>query len=105
MWEHGHKVKGGFRCKYCREEKSGGGATRPKEHLAHRGSDVKDCPSVPLEVKTFFIEQLDKNKAKAKARARERLLRDQAARASYDDLEQEGASGHDEDAKLQADLR
>jgi len=37
-----------------REPKAGGGATRLKEHLAHRGNDVKDCPSVPKEVKAFF---------------------------------------------------
>ena len=50
------KGRGGFKCKYCREEKGGGGATRFKEHLAHRGKDVKDCPSVPTEVKEFFRE-------------------------------------------------
>ena len=67
VWEHGQKVGGGFKCKYCREEKGGGGATRFKEHLAHRGKDVKDCPSVPTEVKQFFSEQLDRNKVRAKA--------------------------------------
>ncbi|WVZ81716.1 hypothetical protein U9M48_029060 [Paspalum notatum var. saurae] len=70
MWEHGHMVKGGFRCKYCWEKKSGGGATRFKEHLVHRGSNMKDCPSVPPDVKAFFIEQLDRNKARSVARAR-----------------------------------
>jgi len=80
VWEHGKKIRGGFKCKYCREEKSGRGATRFKERLAHRGKDVKDCPSVPAEVKAFFSEQLDRNKARAKARAREKLLRDQSAR-------------------------
>ena len=104
VWEHGQKVGGGFKCKYCREEKGGGGATRFKEHLAHRGKDVKDCPSVPTEVKEFFREQLDRNKVRAKARARERVLRDQAARGRHTDLEEEGGQGHDEDAELQAAL-
>ena len=56
VWEHGQKYKSGFICKYCRETKSGGGATRFREHLAQWGHDVKDCPSVPQEVKTFFVE-------------------------------------------------
>jgi len=54
VWEHGEKIGSGWKCKYCREPKAGGGATRLKEHLAHRGNDVKDCPSVPKEVKAFF---------------------------------------------------
>ena len=37
VWGHGQKVRGGFKCKYCKEEKGGGGATRFKEHLAHKG--------------------------------------------------------------------
>ncbi|KAJ1285541.1 hypothetical protein BS78_03G287300 [Paspalum vaginatum] len=36
VWEHGQKLGGGFKCKYCKWEKSGGGATRFKEHLAVR---------------------------------------------------------------------
>ena len=84
------RSRGDFKCKYCKEEKDGGGATRFKEHLAHRGENVKDCPSVPTEVKEFFSEQLDRNKVRAKARARERVLRDQAARGRHIDLEEEG---------------
>ena len=83
VWQHGRKVKGGFKCNYCGREKSGGGATRFKQHLAHRGEDVKDCPSVPTEVKEFFREQLDRNNVRAKARARDRVLRDQAARGAH----------------------
>ena len=65
---------------------------------------MKDCPSVPTEVKEFFSEQLDRNNVRAKARARERVLRDQAARGWHIDLEEEGGQGHDEDAELQAAL-
>ncbi|WVZ54485.1 hypothetical protein U9M48_005272, partial [Paspalum notatum var. saurae] len=110
VWEHGQKYKSGFVCKYCRQQRSGGGATRFKEHLAHQGNDAKDCPSVPAEVKKFFIEQLDKNKERARARARDKLLRDAAARASHIDLDPEEEEGHgqgqfDEDAAMQAALR
>ncbi|WVZ68116.1 hypothetical protein U9M48_017097 [Paspalum notatum var. saurae] len=108
VWEHGQKYKGGFIYKYCRETKSGGGATRFKKHLAQRGHDVKDRPSVPPEVKTFFIEQLNRNKARASVRAREKLLRDAAARAPHIDLdpkEEVGQGQYDEDAVLQATLR
>ena len=93
VWQHGRKVKGGFKCNYCGREKSGGGATRFKQHLAHRGCDVADCPSVPPDVKAYFIEQLERNKDKARERARQKLLRDAAARSSNVDAEQLGARG------------
>lgn len=86
-------------------EKSGGGATRFKQHLAHRGSDVADCPSVPPDVKAYFIEQLERNKDKARERARQKLLRDAAARSSNVDAEQLGGEGYDEDEELQEALR
>jgi hypothetical protein len=35
-----------------------------KNYLAHRGKDVKNCPSVPLEVKSLFAGELDKTKEK-----------------------------------------
>lgn len=44
------RVSGGHN--YCRETKSGGGSTRLKKHLTHRGKDVKKCPYVPQDVKT-----------------------------------------------------
>jgi hypothetical protein len=34
VWEHEEKIGSDFRCKYCREDKSGGNATCLKEHLA-----------------------------------------------------------------------
>jgi len=105
VWQHGRKVKGGFKCNYCGREKSGGGATRFKQHLAHRGSDVADCPSVPPDVKAYFIEQLERNKDKARERARQKLLRDAAARSSNVDAEQLGGEGYDEDEELQEALR
>ncbi|WVZ78970.1 hypothetical protein U9M48_026605 [Paspalum notatum var. saurae] len=108
VWEHGEKYKGGFRCKYCKEPKSGGGATRFKEHLAQRGHDLTDRPSVPPEVKTFFSQQLDRNKDRARERARHKLLRDAAARALVVDQEEEERArgrGYDEDAELQDALR
>jgi len=54
VWQHSRKVGSGFKCNYCGREKGGGGATRFKQHLAHRGSDVADCPSVPPDVKAYF---------------------------------------------------
>jgi hypothetical protein len=54
----------GFRCKYCYEAKSGGDATSLKEHLAHREKDVKNSPSVPHDVKTYFATELDNTKQK-----------------------------------------
>ncbi|KAJ1262394.1 hypothetical protein BS78_09G104400 [Paspalum vaginatum] len=102
VWEHGRKVKGGFKYMYCSEEKSGGRATRFKEHLAHRGTDAKDRPSVPPDIKKFFIEQLDRNRDRKRERDREGLRRDAATRASYVDLEQEGRN---EEEEIEAAIR
>jgi hypothetical protein len=64
VWEHGEKIDSGFRCKYCHEEKIGGGATRFNKHLPHSGKDVKNCPSISPEVKKLFAGELDKTKEK-----------------------------------------
>lgn len=50
--------------------KSGGDATRLKEHLAHQGKDVKNCPFVPPEINTFLDGELDKTKGKKRQRIR-----------------------------------
>jgi hypothetical protein len=77
---HREKVGAGFKCKYCRETKSGGGGTRLKEHLAHRGKNVKKCPSVPLGIKAYFQLDIDKTKEKKRSRFRQQLRADEAAR-------------------------
>ncbi|ONM27704.1 hypothetical protein ZEAMMB73_Zm00001d007834 [Zea mays] len=64
VWLHGEKVGVGFKCKYCRETKSGGGGTRLKEHLTHRGKNVKKCLSVPPDIKTYFQLDIDKTEEK-----------------------------------------
>jgi hypothetical protein len=70
VWEHGEKIGTGFKCKYCRVEKSGGGATRLKDHLVHQGKNVRYSPNVPKEVKEYFGLQIDNNKQRTKARYR-----------------------------------
>ena len=105
VWEHGEKRGAGFKCKYCGTSKSGGGATRFKDHLAHRGHDVIDCPSVPPAVKNFFISELDKIKAKKYERQQDRRRRDAAARSTqYVDLEGEEEE-EEQDDELQQALR
>ena len=99
VWEHGEKIGIGFKCKYCRVEKGGGGATRLKEHLAYRGKNVRYCPNVPKEVKEYFGLQIDNNKQRTKARHRRKLREDEAARTEYVDLETEN-DDHDLEAAL-----
>jgi hypothetical protein len=41
--ENGEKIDTSFKCKYCRETKSGGSGTRLKDHLAHRSASVLDA--------------------------------------------------------------
>ena len=43
VWEHGQKVGGGFKCKYCREEKGGGGATRSRHFKSETGRYIYEC--------------------------------------------------------------
>ncbi|XP_039786196.1 uncharacterized protein LOC120652440 [Panicum virgatum] len=105
VWEHGETRGAGFKCKYCGTSKSGGGATRFKDHLAHRGHDVIDCPSVPPAVKNFFISELDMIKAKKYERQQDRRRRDAAARSTqYVDLEG-GEEEEEQDDELQQALR
>ena len=101
VWEHGVNTHPGFQCKYCKSTKKGGGATRLKEHLAGRGSNVVACSSVPPDVRDYYRRQLDRTADRKKERVRERLRVEEVAR--------EGNVVHDvdddDDDELQAALR
>ena len=97
VWEHGENIYPGFKCKYCRSTKKGGGATRLKQHLAGRGSSVVACLNVPPDVRDFFSRELDKSEEKRKARITEASKKLAAAAGSPNDSE------HDEE--MQAVLR
>jgi hypothetical protein len=86
---HGEKVGAGFKCKYYRETKSGGGGTRLKEHLTHRGNNVKKCPSVPIDIKAYFRFDINKTKEKKSSRFRQQLRAGEAARTHFGDNEYE----------------
>jgi hypothetical protein len=73
VWQHREKVVKGFKCKYCRETKSGRGGTWLKEHLIHRGKNVKKCPYVPLDIKAYFQLDIDKTKEKKRDRSKQKL--------------------------------
>jgi hypothetical protein len=89
VWLHGEKVGACFKCKYCRETKSGGDGTRLKEHLAHRGKNVKKCPSVPPDIKAYFKLDIDKTKEKKSSRFRQQLRADEEAQTHFGDDEYE----------------
>jgi hypothetical protein len=38
--------------------------TRLKEHLAHRGKNVKKCLPISLDIKAYFQHDIDKSKEK-----------------------------------------
>jgi hypothetical protein len=73
VWMHGEKVGATFKCKYCRETKSGGGDTWLKEHFVHRGKNAKKCPFIPPDIKTYFQLDIDKTKEKKSSRFRQQL--------------------------------
>jgi hypothetical protein len=85
VWLHGEKVSACFKCKYCRETNSGGVGTRLKEHLVHRGKNVKKCSSIRLDIKTYFQLDIDKIKEKKRTRFRQQLRADKVARTHLGD--------------------
>jgi hypothetical protein len=44
-----------------------------KEHLIHRGKNVKKCPYVPLDIKAYFQLDIDKTKEKKRDRSKQKL--------------------------------
>ena len=72
VWEHGENFYPGWRCKYCNTQKAGGGATRLKQHLAHRGAEVVHCRNVPPDVREYFQRDIEKARKATAERARER---------------------------------
>ena len=62
VWEHGDNLYLGWRCSYCRTQKGGGGATRLKQHLAGRGTEVVHCRNVPPDVREFFQRDIERAK-------------------------------------------
>jgi ribosomal protein L21E len=60
---------------------------------------VSSCPSVPPEIKKFFVGELDKTKEKKRQRILQSQRADEVARTYYDQEQ-----GDDYDAKIQATL-
>jgi hypothetical protein len=81
IWQHGQHMGADFTCNYCGCTKRGGGATRFKHHLAARGSNVKYCDSVPLDVRDYFRRDLDRSAQNRRARQRrsKSMLREEIA--------------------------
>ena len=70
VWEHGENLAPGWRCNYCRTQKGGGGASRLKQHLAARGTEVIHCSKVPKEVREYFQQDIDKTRQATSDRSR-----------------------------------
>jgi hypothetical protein len=77
IWEHGQNMYPGFTCNYCRCTKKGGVATWFKQHLVARGSIVKHCGSVPLDVRDYFHHEIDRTAENRRAKQRQSLLREE----------------------------
>ena len=97
VWEHGDNVYLGFRCKYCKAVKRGGGAIRFKQHLAHHGSSVLGCPHVPTDVRDYFRRELDRTAERRKDRAKQTLRQHQVAGG--------GKVNEEDDEEMQAAMR
>jgi hypothetical protein len=68
VWQHGQNTGAGFTCNYCRCTKRSDGATRFKQHLIARVSNVKHCGSVPPDVRDYFHRDLDRTIENRRAR-------------------------------------
>ena len=79
VWQHGENLYPGWRCNYCHAQKGGGGATRLKQHLAGRGTEVLHCRNVPPDVREYFQREIERAKKATADRAREKLRREQVA--------------------------
>jgi hypothetical protein len=98
VWEHGDNIYPRFKCKYCKKQWKGGGATRFKQHLASRGGNVQGCRNIPPDTVDYFRRELDKVHDKRKARVAEEARKLQAAGSHR-------VSDDDDDAELQAAMR
>jgi hypothetical protein len=78
VWEHGENLFPGFKCKYCVKEFRGGGDTRLKEHLAGKSGNVSRCTKCPLDIRNYFLYELQKARERKKAINDERLHRVQS---------------------------
>jgi hypothetical protein len=96
VWEHGVNLAPGWRCNYCGMQKSGGGSTRFKKHLAARGSSALHCGRVPPPVREYFQRDIERTKKATSERARQRVAREDAAAAGNSP-----AGGYDEEAQIQ----
>jgi hypothetical protein len=84
VWEHGDNIYPRFKCKYCKKQWKGGGATRFKQHLASRGGNVQGCRNIPPDTVDYFRRELDKVHDKRKARVAEEARKLQAAGMIFD---------------------
>ena len=101
VWEHGENLYPGWRCNYCHTSKGGGGATRLKQHLAGRGTEVVHCMKVSKEVRDYFQRELDRAKKVTAQRAQEKLRKEAAA--AEGNYPGEGEA-YDEEAELERAL-
>jgi hypothetical protein len=60
VWGHGENLFVGFKCKYCLKEFRGGGATRLNEHLAGKSRNVSRCTKCPLDIRNYFVHELQR---------------------------------------------
>jgi hypothetical protein len=77
-------------------QKSGGGSTRLKQHLAARRSSVLHCGRVPPPVREYFQRDIERTKKATTERARQRVAREDAAAAGNSPV-----GGYDEEAQIQ----
>ncbi|TVU08732.1 hypothetical protein EJB05_42144, partial [Eragrostis curvula] len=75
--------------------RKGGGATRFKEHLAGRGSNVVHCMFVPKDVCEYYQREIDRTKERTKERRRDKIRAEDIAREG-------NVSTDEEDDELQA---
>jgi hypothetical protein len=89
VWEHEENLFPGFQCKYCLKVFRGGRATRLKEHLAGKGGNIFRCNKYPLNIRNYFLRELQRIWERKKAKKEERFYWVQSMMPLSDDEDEE----------------
>jgi hypothetical protein len=89
VWQHGENLFPGFKCMYCLKEFRVGGATRLKEHLVGKCGNISRCNKCPLDIRNYFLRELQRIRERKKAKKEERFHLVQSTMPLFDDEDEE----------------
>jgi hypothetical protein len=79
----------GFKCKYYLKEFRGSGSTRLNEHLAEKNWNISWCTKCPLDIRNYFLRDLQRVRERKNAINDERPHQMQSIIPESDDEDEE----------------